>query len=40
MAQETELDSLIADSSTTTPQMRNPDGSWLQFLTMHYRRVQ
>jgi hypothetical protein len=29
-----------ADLRTFRSQMRNPDGSWMQFLTMHYRRVQ
>lgn len=28
-----------ADNRTFRSQMRNPDGSWTQFLTMHYRRV-
>jgi hypothetical protein len=28
-----------ADNRTFRSQMRNPDGSWMQFLTMHYRRV-
>jgi hypothetical protein len=28
-----------ADHRTFRSQMRNPDGSWMQFLTMHYRRV-
>ena len=28
-----------ADNRTFRSQMRNPDGSWMQFLTMQYRRV-
>lgn len=28
-----------ADHRTFRSQMRNPDGSWMQFLTMQYRRV-
>lgn len=28
-----------ADNRTFRSQMRNPDGSWMQFMTMHYRRV-
>jgi hypothetical protein len=28
-----------ADNRVFRSQMRNPDGSWMQFMTMQYRRV-
>ena len=33
------LEIVDADTRTFRSQMRNPDGSWLRFLTTHYRRV-
>jgi len=33
------LEIVDTDNRTFRSQMRNPDGSWMQFMTMHYRRV-
>ena len=33
------MEIIDADNRTFRSQMRNPDGSWMQFMTMHYRRV-
>lgn len=33
------MEILDANNRIFTSQMRNPDGSWMQFLTMKYRRV-
>ncbi len=33
------IELIDADNRTFRSQMRNPDGSWMQFMTMHYRRV-